>query len=220
MPYLGTFNLHASLLPQYRGAAPINWAVINGEKFTGVTTFMIDEQIDTGKILYQETCAIESYDTAGTLHDRLQEMGSALVVKTVDAIRDRQTKPWAQESDSAVLKPAPKLTRELARIDWSRDAVRINNLIRGLSPYPAATSSFVPAAGEPVPVKIYEAYVTPGTDDTLAPGTITTDGKSFIEVKCGSRSIRILELQAAGKKRMDVKSFLLGFRDAENCRMA
>jgi len=220
MPYLGTFNLHASLLPQYRGAAPINWAIINGEKFTGVTTFMIDEQIDTGKILFQENCSIESYDNAGTLHDRLQEMGSKLVVKTVEAIKNRRTKPWAQEAVQATLKPAPKLTKELAHIDWNKDAVDINNLIRGLSPYPAATSSFVPAEGEPVPVKIFESYVTKEEDTSLAPGTITTDGKTYIQIKCGNRSIRILDLQAAGKKRMDVKSFLLGFRDASNYRMA
>jgi len=220
MPYLGTFNLHASLLPQYRGAAPINWAIINGEKFTGVTTFMIDEQIDTGKILFQENCNIEDYDNVGTLHDRLQEMGSNLVVKTVEAIRDHRTKPWAQDVIRGELKPAPKLTKELAHIDWSKDAVAINNLIRGLSPYPAATSSFVMAEGEPVPVKIFESYVTRSEDDTLAPGTITTDGKSYLEVKCGNRSLRILDLQAAGKKRMDIKSFLLGFRDAAGSRMA
>jgi len=220
MPYLGTFNLHASLLPQYRGAAPINWAIINGEKFTGVTTFMIDEQIDTGKIIFQESCNIEDYDNAGTLHDRLQEMGSSLVIKTVEAIRDHRIKPWAQDVIRTELKPAPKLTKELAQIDWSRSAYSINNLIRGLSPYPAAVSNFVAEGCEPLPVKIFEAYVTKDEDETLAPGTITTDGKSFLEVKCGTRSLRILDLQVAGKKRMDIKSFLLGFREAANFRMA
>lgn len=220
MPYLGTFNLHASLLPQYRGAAPINWAIINGEKFTGVTTFMIDEQIDTGKIIFQESCNIEDYDNAGTLHDRLQEMGSSLVIKTVEAIRDHRIKPWAQDVIRTELKPAPKLTKELAQIDWNRSAYSINNLIRGLSPYPAAVSNFVAEGCEPLPVKIFEAYVTKDEDETLAPGTITTDGKSFLEVKCGTRSLRILDLQVAGKKRMDIKSFLLGFREAANFRMA
>lgn len=220
MPYLGTFNLHASLLPQYRGAAPINWAIINGEKFTGVTTFMIDEQIDTGKILFQDTCSIEDYDNAGTLHDRLQEMGSKLVLKTVEAIRDHRTKPWAQDNIRTELHPAPKLTKELAQIDWSRNAYDINNLIRGLSPYPAATSNFVAEGCDPLPVKIFEAYVTKDADENLMPGTIKTDGKSFLEVKCGSRSLRILDLQVAGKKRMDVKSFLLGFRGVENYKLA
>lgn len=220
MPYLGTFNLHASLLPQYRGAAPINWAIINGEKFTGVTTFMIDEQIDTGRIIFQESCSIEDYDNAGSLHDRLQEMGSKLVLKTVEAIRNHRINPWAQEAGRVELKPAPKLTRELAQIDWSKDAYSINNLIRGLSPYPAATTNFVADGCDLLPVKIFEAYVTRDDDGTLPPGTITTDSKSYLQVKCGSRSLRILDLQVAGKKRMDVKSFLLGFRGVEKCRMA
>jgi methionyl-tRNA formyltransferase len=224
MPRLGTFNLHASLLPQYRGAAPINWALINGERQTGVTTFMIDEQIDTGRILKQQNYLIEDYDNAGSLHDRLMEMGSALVVKTVEEIRDHRTKPQEQDVAHVTLRPAPKLTKEMGRIDWTRSAREINNLIRGLSPYPAAWSVFVNEAGEEIPVKIYEAYVV--RDSSLAqpdpsnPGSLSTDGKNWIQVRCGSDVLRITELQVAGKKRMDVASFLLGFRDLETYRMA
>ena len=224
MPRLGTFNLHASLLPQYRGAAPINWALINGERQTGVTTFMIDEQIDTGRILKQQSYLMEDYDNAGSLHDRLMEMGSALVVKTVEEIRDHRTKPQEQDVAHVTLRPAPKLTKEMGRIDWTRSAREINNLIRGLSPYPAAWSVFVNEAGEEIPVKIYEAYVV--RDSSLAqsdpsnPGSVSTDGKNWIQVRCGSDVLRITELQVAGKKRMDVASFLLGFRDLETYRMA
>ena len=224
MPRLGTFNLHASLLPQYRGAAPINWALINGERQTGVTTFMIDEQIDTGRILKQQNYLIEDYDNAGSLHDRLMEMGSALVVKTVEEIRDHRTKPQEQDVAHVTLRPAPKLTKEMGRIDWTRSAREINNLIRGLSPYPAAWSVFVNEAGEEIPVKIYEAYVVRDSSlsqpDPSNPGSVSTDGKNWIQVRCGSDALRITELQVAGKKRMDVASFLLGFRDLETYRMA
>ncbi|MBR4213349.1 MAG: methionyl-tRNA formyltransferase [Bacteroidales bacterium] len=224
MPRLGTFNLHASLLPQYRGAAPINWALINGERQTGVTTFMIDEQIDTGRILKQQNYLIEDYDNAGSLHDRLMEMGSALVVKTVEEIRDHRTKPQEQDVAHVTLRPAPKLTKEMGRIDWTRSAREINNLIRGLSPYPAAWSVFVNEAGEEIPVKIYEAYVVRDSSlsqpDPSNPGSLSTDGKNWIQVRCGSDALRITELQVAGKKRMDVASFLLGFRDLETYRMA
>ena len=257
MPRLGTFNLHASLLPQYRGAAPINWALINGERQTGVTTFMIDEQIDTGRILKQQSYLIEDYDNAGSLHDTLMEMGSRLVVQTVAEIRDHRTRPQDQDVDHVTLRPAPKLTRELAHIDWSRSAREVNNLIRGLSPYPAATATLVTAAGEEIPVKIYEAYVVrdaapaatasvqpdppasgallrsdekvlatqaplglPGPDAVTTDliGGLTTDGKTWLQVRCGRDSLRILELQVAGKKRMDIASFLLGFREAEGSR--
>jgi len=261
MPRLGTFNLHASLLPQYRGAAPINWALINGERQTGVTTFMIDEQIDTGRILKQQGYLIEDYDNAGSLHDTLMEMGSRLVVQTVEEIRDHRTKPQEQDVAHVTLRPAPKLTKEMGRIDWSRSAREINNLIRGLSPYPAAWSVFVNEAGEETPVKIYEAYVVretalaaeaavapPEPSDSggtqpepadsgallrsdeivlatqaplvrAVPGTLSTDGKNWIQVRCGRDVLRITELQVAGKKRMDVASFLLGFRDIEKYRM-
>ena len=135
MPALGTFNLHASLLPQYRGAAPINWAIINGEKFSGVTTFLLDEQIDTGKILFQESCAIEEYEDAGALHDKLMGMRADLVLKTVDAIENHRTKPFEQSLGlNKTLRNAPKLTRDNCHIDWTRSARTTQLPIRGLTP--------------------------------------------------------------------------------------
>ncbi|MDD2293259.1 MAG: methionyl-tRNA formyltransferase [Bacteroidales bacterium] len=213
MPRMGTFNLHASLLPRYRGAAPINWAIINGEKVTGVTTFLIDEQIDTGRILFQTQCPIDNYETAGSLHDKLMALGSELVVKTTEAFVNHNVKSYLQENFAAV-KPAPKITREICHIDWTQNARDVDALIRGLSPYPAAYTSIV--SGEEVSnVKIYDSYVVESIDNDLPAGTITTDGKTFIEVKCGSRSIRIENIQVAGKKRLFTKDFLLGFRDLE-----
>jgi len=216
MPALGTFNLHASLLPQYRGAAPINWVLINGEKFTGVTTFMLDEQIDTGSVLFQETCAIEDYDDAGSLHDKLMKMGSALVLKTVDAIENRNAKPHEQVMPfNKALRSAPKLSKETGHIDWNDGARVINLLIRGLSPYPGAYSSLV-KDGVVQNVKIFEAYSMKNNDFSIPSGTIFSDGKSYLDVKCGSGVLRIMNLQLAGKKRMDISTFLLGFRDPES----
>ena len=223
MPALGTFNLHASLLPQYRGAAPINWAIINGERVTGVTTFMIDEKIDTGRILFQESCMIDDFDNIGTLYDKLMKMGSALVVKTVCAIRDHTTKPLEQDTSHITLRPAPKITKETCHIDWSRSAREIWNLVRGLSPYPVAWSTFVRTDEESgqetaVNVKIYDSFIVNG-DDSRRPGTITSDGKSYLEVQCGSGALRVTELQLAGKKHMEIGPFLLGFREPEKNRL-
>ena len=220
MPALGTFNLHASLLPQYRGAAPINWAIIRGEKFTGVTTFLLDEQIDTGKILFQESCAIEDYEDAGALHDKLMGMGAELVLKTVDAIENHRTKPSEQSLGfNKTLYPAPKLNRDNCHIDWSRSARTASLLIRGLSPYPAAWTTLVKEDGTSLGVKIFDSYVIPCDEaDPRTPGTITTDGKSYLEVRCGENALRILNLQAAGKKRMDIADFLRGFREPERYR--
>ncbi|MBR5100372.1 MAG: methionyl-tRNA formyltransferase [Bacteroidales bacterium] len=220
MPKLGTFNLHASLLPQYRGAAPINWAIIRGEKFTGVTTFLLDEQIDTGKILFQESCPIEPYENAGDLHDKLMAMGADLVFKTVDAIENHRTKPYEQTSGlHKTLYPAPKLTRDNCHLDWSRSARAAHLLIRGLSPYPAAWTTLVKEDGTVLNVKIYESYVVPCEDDDPRPvGAITTDHKTWLEVRCGKNALRILNLQLAGKKRMDIGAFLLGFREPESYR--
>lgn len=220
MPALGTFNLHASLLPQYRGAAPINWAIINGEKFTGVTTFLLDEQIDTGRILFQESCAIEDYDDAGSLHDRLMGMGAELVLKTVDAMENHRTKPYEQTLGfNKTLHPAPKLNRDNCHIDWALPARKVNLLIRGLSPYPAAWTTLVGEDGTELGVKIFDAYAVPCADDDPRPaGHVSTDGKSFLEVRCGENALRILNLQLSGKKRMDVADFLRGFRSAGSCR--
>ena len=220
MPALGTFNLHASLLPQYRGAAPINWAIINGEKFSGVTTFLLDEQIDTGKILFQESCAIEEYEDAGALHDKLMGMGADLVLKTVDAIENHRTKPFEQSLGlNKTLRNAPKLTRDNCHIDWTRSARTTQLLIRGLSPYPAAWTNLVKEDGTQVGVKILDSYVVRCAEDDPRPaGHITSDGKTFLEVRCGKDALRILNLQLAGKKRMDIGAFLLGFREPEKCR--
>ena len=222
MPALGTFNLHASLLPQYRGAAPINWAIINGEKFTGVTTFFLDEQIDTGKILFQEPCTIEEYEDAGALHDKLMAMGAELVFKTVDAIENHRIKPYDQLSGiNKKLYPAPKLTRDNCHIDWNRSARSINLLIRGLSPYPSAWTTLCKEDGTTVGVKLYDSYVVKcETDDPRPAGHISTDGKSWLEVRCGTNTLRILSLQIAGKKRMDIADFLRGFRNPETARFA
>ena len=220
MPSMGTFNLHASLLPQYRGAAPINWAIIRGEKFTGVTTFLLDEQIDTGKILFQENCPIEDYEDAGALHDKLMKMGADLVLKTVDAMENHRTKPYEQSLGmNKTLYPAPKLTRDNCHIDWTRSARNVSLLIRGLSPYPAAWTTLVRDDGTQLGIKLYDSYVVPcDDDDPRTPGQITTDGRTFLEVRCGKNVLRILSLQLSGKKRMDIADFLRGFRDPETYR--
>ena len=215
MPRLGTFNLHASLLPRYRGAAPINWAIINGEKQTGVTTFLIDEQIDTGRILFAEPCLIEEYDTFGSLSEKLCTMGSALVVKTADALSRGKAKPQEQDSFARIL-PAPKITKETCRIDWSQEGYNIVNLVRGLAPAPAAFTGLL-NNGVETTMKIFEAYVYMD-DAPAAPGTIYTDGKTYLGVACGNYTVRLLDVQLAGKKRMDIADFLRGFRPGEDCK--
>jgi len=212
MPRLGTFNLHASILPQYRGAAPINWAIINGERQTGVTTFMIDEKIDTGGILYNDFCPIEDYDNAGTLHDKLAEKGSALVVKTAQALVKKKVTPSPQVAFSE-LKPAPKITRETCQIDLGEEAAAICLLIRGLSPYPGAHLNLVAEDGSVTDVKVYDAFV-PAREEQLAKGQISTDGKTYLSVGCAEGNIRIMDIQLAGKKRLKIEEFLKGFRDA------
>ena len=225
IPRLGTFNLHAALLPQYRGAAPINWAVINGDKATGVTTFMIDDGMDTGKIMFREQCLIGPDETVGEVHDKLMAMGSDLVVQTVEAIIENNVDLRIQGSfvqGSEILRPAPKLSRELCHIDWNGKTRHIYNLIRGLSPYPAAFTEIV--KGDKVQqMKIYKAVKVTGEDyvammascgiETAAPGTVLSDGKNFIAFATADGAISVTELQLAGKKRMPVKEFLIGFRE-------
>ena len=225
IPRLGTFNLHAALLPQYRGAAPINWAVINGDKATGVTTFMIDEGMDTGKIMYREQCLIDPDETVGEVHDKLMELGSNLVVQTVEAIIDGSVEFRVQRSfvqGSEILRPAPKLTRELCHIDWNGKTKHIYNLIRGLSPYPAAFTELV-KDDKVLPMKIYKTVKVTGEDyltmlsanglAEAAPGTVLSDGKSYLAFATADGAISVTELQLSGKKRMSVKDFLIGFRD-------
>ncbi len=238
MPRLGTFNLHAALLPQYRGAAPINWAVINGDRMTGVTTFMINEGMDTGHIIFREQCRISETDTAGDIHDRLMNIGANLVLQTVDALIDKNFQLQLQKSfiqGAEVLRPAPKLTKELCHIDWNDRTKRIYNLIRGLSPHPGAFTRLVSAEGETVTMKIYasemvdEAGVTAmvsgdyvaGSETATgavkgelpSPGTVLSDGKSYFAIATADGAISITDLQIGGKKRMDVRSFLAGFRE-------
>ena len=215
MPPLGTFNLHAALLPQYRGAAPINWAVINGERMSGVTTFMIDKDIDTGGIMLRQECRIEDTDTAGDLHDKLMPIGADLTVQTVEGIIQKNIEMRVQRSfiqGAEVLKPAPKITKELCHIDWNAPSTQVYNLIRGLSPVPAAYTEIYLDGGEPVQLKIFGA-ARRKLDTPAEAGTILSDGKTYLAVATSDGAIDITDLQLAGKKRMDVKSFLAGFRD-------
>ncbi|NPA38097.1 MAG: methionyl-tRNA formyltransferase [Chlorobi bacterium] len=211
MPPLGTFNLHASLLPQYRGAAPINWAVMNGEKETGVTTFFLRHEIDTGNIILQEKIEIGPDDNAGIVHDKLMILGAKLVLKTVNLILEDKVEPVPQDkiAGGEELKPAPKIFKEDCRIDWSRPAQVIHNKIRGLSPYPAAWSRIVLNTGEKIQVKIYESELM--NCDSALPGVVNSDGRHFIEVGTGNGCVRIKRLQLAGKKQLPVQDFLRGF---------
>lgn len=237
MPRLGTFNLHASLLPQYRGAAPINWAVINGETVTGVTTFMLNREIDKGAILGRAEVAIGPDENAGSLHDRLMETGSHLVLETVEKIAAGDVDAEQQPQSDAGLKPAPKIFREDCLIRWDGTPEQIHNFVRGLSPYPAAwaymterspvcvtaevnergerTGGECPpaaASAEPVSVKILAVRPEP-EEHSAAYGTIKSDGKSYLKVACRGGWIEVLELQPAGRRRMKADEFLCGVRD-------
>lgn len=220
MPRLGTFNLHGSLLPQYRGAAPINWAIINGDKETGVTTFFLKHEIDTGDIIYQERIPILPEDNAGTMHDKLMELGARLTVRTLDDIIADRVKPIPQDSiPASELRPAPKIFKETCRIDWNQPTAKVNDFIRGLSPYPAAWTVLRSADGREQDFKVYAA--SPVSADTLMkPGTIRCDGKRVLEVYTADGAIRLDEVQAAGKKRMPVCSFLCGNDLSDGCFFA
>ena len=207
MPEYGTFNLHASLLPEYRGAAPINWAIINGERITGVTTFFIDEKIDTGAIILKKEVAIEEGDTAGTLHDKLMELGSALVLETVELIAQGDVETVIQPSGTA-LKGAPKLNIENTKIDWTRPATEIDALIRGLNPYPAAWC-YLENDGERLKIKIYNISLTMEKHDHK-PGSILSSKKD-IRVAVEKGFIEILELQLPGKRKMMSLDLLNGY---------
>ncbi len=214
MPRLGTFNLHASLLPQYRGAAPINWAIINGESETGVTTFLLNHEIDKGAIIGQIRVAIGEEDTIGVMYDRLMDVGTGLVVETVERIAAGNIDPVEQmHIDESTLRPAPKIFKEDCCINWHRTGREIVNFVRGLSPYPAA---WTPMSGEgvtPLTAKIFSARFVADEEHEILCGTIDSDGKNHIRVRCADGWVEIGELQIAGKKRMAVKDLLLGFRD-------
>lgn len=205
MPKYGTINVHASLLPQYRGAAPINWAVINGDKQTGVTTFKLQHEIDTGDILMQKATDILPEDNAGTIHDKLMYMGGELLLQTVKAIEEGKTSLQSQTilSEGVELKHAPKIFKDDMRIDWNNTTDAIHNKIRGLSPYPAAWTDI-----KDTTAKIF--LTSKGTTKGLKPGEIKTDNKTFLEIGTSDGSLKIEELQMAGKKRMDIKTFLMG----------
>lgn len=219
LPLLGTFNLHASLLPQYRGAAPINHAIINGEKVTGLTTFFLNNEIDTGKIIYQEKIEINDNDDAGTLHDKMMIRGSELVLKTVECILADKVKLQSQntfKSVNEILKTAPKLHKEDCRIIWKNNPVFINNFVRGLSPYPASFSVMSTRNGVQYSVKIFKVDIGTASVQNQMPGGIVTDGKKYLDVVAGSGVVSILELQISGKKRMGIADFLRGFPDINN----
>ncbi|WP_300698533.1 methionyl-tRNA formyltransferase [Bacteroides sp.] len=220
MPRLGTFNLHASLLPQYRGAAPINWAVINGDTETGITTFFLKHEIDTGEVIQQVHVPIEDTDNVGIVHDKLMLLGGRLVVETVDAILNDTVKSIPQEAMATVgeLRPAPKIFKETCRINWDQPVKRIYDFIRGLSPYPAAWTELVQPDGENVVMKIFETEKV-ATPHQLNPGTLLTDGKTYIRVAAQDGFIGIHALQLPGKKRLKVDELLRGFRLTEEFKV-
>ena len=216
MPRLGTFNLHASLLPQYRGAAPINWAIINGEKETGITTFLLNHEIDKGAIIAQHTEPILAEDNIGTMYDKLMTKGCDLVVDTVEKIASGDFTAIEQmHIDEATLKPAPKIFKDDCRIDWSWEGERIVNFVRGLSPYPAAWSPMFVEGEERGSAKIFEVKFEP-KQHAFEVGKIFSDGKESISVSCADGIIHIRSMQMAGKKRMSNHDLLLGFRDIES----
>jgi methionyl-tRNA formyltransferase len=203
LPPMGTLNLHGSLLPQYRGAAPINWAIINGEKFTGVTTFKLKHEIDTGNILLSEKILINDNETAGTLHDKMKNVGADLLFQTIVGLANNTIVEKPQENKA--YKNAPKIFTETCTIDWNQSCTSVHNLIRGLSPYPGAFSYL-----DGKKIKIFESEIKHGP--LLNPGEITTDGKTFLRYSCLDGQINILELQLEGKKRMAIADFLRGYR--------
>ncbi len=210
LPRLGTFNLHASLLPQYRGAAPINWAVMNGERQSGVTTFLLDHQIDTGAVLLQRAVDIAADETAGSLHDRLMEVGAGLVVETVEGLADGTLTPRPQPS-ADVPRPAPKLFKEDMRLDFTRPMAEVYNKIRGLSPYPAAWCEWEGG----VSLKIFAAHPVADASPAEA-GAVRSDGKSHLRIRCADGWIEIDRLQPAGKRPMAAAEFLRGYRPVES----
>ncbi|MDY6371867.1 MAG: methionyl-tRNA formyltransferase [Bacteroidales bacterium] len=205
MPPKGTFNLHASLLPAYRGAAPINWAIIRGEQRTGVTTFMLNHRIDEGNILLQAETPIAAEDNAGTLHDRLAEMGRGLVVATLDGLAAGTLAPTPQEGASTT---APKIFKEDTRIDFRQEGRRVVDFVRGLSPYPAATLTLRSPEGEEVPFKIYDVAFAPCVAGT--PCRLESDGKTYIKIAANDGMVSILSLQMSGKRKNSVEEFLRG----------
>ncbi len=211
MPELGTFNLHASLLPQYRGAAPINFAIINGETETGLTTFFLNEEIDKGAVIMREKVAIRPDETAGELHDELMLLGNKVVVETIKKIENGDVHALPQDEllENQNLKPAPKITKEFCNVDWSRDCQTVYNHIRGLSPYPASHTLLQSESGEIIDMKLYAAEIEPCQPNVVT-GTIVTDNKKFLKIALSDGFIHLTNVQQAGKKAMSISNFLRG----------
>lgn len=223
IPKLGTFNLHASLLPQYRGAAPINWAIINGETKTGLTTFLLDKEIDTGNIIDQQEVAIGENETAGELHDRLMLLGGPMVVKTIKLLADSNITPIPQNKLIAnkELSAAPKIFKDTCKINWNLLANTAHNYIRGLSPYPAAWSEMVVLVDNvesTISVKIFKSAMQQQSHSETN-GCIITDGKKSLKIACTNGFVEILTIQQAGKKAMQTDEFLRGWHNAKFLRM-
>ena len=213
MPELGTFNLHASLLPQYRGAAPINFAIINGETETGLTTFFLNEEIDMGAVIMREKVGIRPDETAGELHDELMVLGNKLVVETIKKVEQGTVDPLPQEqlAEGQTLKPAPKISKEFCNIDWSQDRLTIYNHIRGLSPYPAAHTQLISEMGERIEMKVFSSEMEACHPD-MPVGSVVTDNKKFLKVAIKDGFIHLTQVQQAGKKAMPIADFLRGTR--------
>ena len=224
MPPKGTINLHASLLPQYRGAAPINHAIINGEKETGLTTFFLDKEIDTGAMIMQEKVAIDDKMTAGELHDRLMHLGNEVIVKTIKMIEEGRAQARSQrmviEQENLTLKPAPKIFKDDCYIDWNKPGKAIYDFVRGLSPYPAAHAKIKNPEGEILDLKVFSTELASKSGAGNGLKRLKTDGKTFLEVVLKDSSIRILVLQQAGKKPMPIAEFLRGTRVSDDWELA
>lgn len=220
MPRLGTYNLHASLLPKYRGAAPINWAIINGDTESGVTTFKLKHEIDTGNILFQEKLFVDPEMNAGDLHDKLMEIGADLILKTASSISEsnQSGKPlhYIIQTDE-FSSHAPKIYKDDCKINWTKPAQEINNLIRGLSPYPAAFTEIKNDDNSIQTIKIFKSKVEFGNTE-YTNGTLITDNKNYLKVCCLDGLINVLEIQLQGKKRMTIQEFLRGFKINESIK--
>ena len=221
MPPMGTFNLHASLLPQYRGAAPINWAVMNGDTETGITTFFLKHEIDTGEVIQQVKVPIADTDNVEVVYDKLMMLGGDLVLETVDAIINGTVKSIPQEemfASEAELRPAPKIFKETCRIDWNKGVKGVYDHVRGLSPYPAAWTELCAEEGKPQVLKIYETEKI-FAEHHLPVGTVDTDQKTYFRIAVKDGFVNLLSLQLAGKKRMQVGDFLRGYRHVEDSKV-
>ena len=221
MPKFGTFNLHASLLPDYRGAAPINWAIINGETLTGVSTFFIDHDIDTGKIIFQEKVSINKDESAGELHDKLMKTGARLVVKTVRAISTGDYKPIDQSTllRNGEIKKALKIYKEDCKINWYNNITDLYNFIRGLSPYPAAWTELISETNKLLSVKIFESEINK-TEHKIPVGKIESDGRSYLRIAVNGGYLNLTKLQIAGKNKLGIKEFLKGFKNPEHYKLS